>query len=443
MYFQITADMCEMTFSLANTNFLLENGTKVDAEKMLFKDIKNYIENEQSCEYIMKDFILNFLCEIGWNYTILEYDEFEEVFKVNKIEIIQKFSEFCNRNGLPEMNVSIFKKIYIIKNKCLYLFQLLYILFMTNFEFFESEESTKLIFCISLFSQKIKLFVPKIIENAYNNLSTLSSYSVDLTTKILKCIIENQIKSTSFKDFYDLLKKSLEFEIVSKTIVKNHIQSSFFFSLSNDVLKVFAKSFAEVLLFPRFRNLYADSKYTDANNNNNLMSKFEYFKSNKDKFAETNILKILSKKSMDSKVFLVSNLGCYICHINFEDALSLQNHINYHKTLSSDFELSENGYFTISHEENKENVLFKLRNGSQNILIEKIIFITTKFDYINVHKMPMPMKANEIYEFTRNISGNKKEEIQLVFIIYKNQSNLNKTIIEEYIYYVSIFCLDS
>lgn len=59
------------------------------------------------CIDVMKHFLLYYFCDVGWNETILLYNFAEDVFEVEKEELLESFHRFCKACKLPEMNVSI------------------------------------------------------------------------------------------------------------------------------------------------------------------------------------------------------------------------------------------------------------------------------------------------------------------------------------------------
>ncbi|KAL5288852.1 MOV10.2 family protein [Megaselia abdita] len=405
--------------------------------KALFDDSNNFPSNDWSCVDVMRQFILYYFCYIGWNETvILQYNLVDDVFEVEKTQLLESFGNFCTANKMCEMN-------------------LMYILFMTDFLHMEKHQSCtkKLIFKFTIFNQKAHKFSSPKVEEAYKDLEFYSSYSIDLSYKIINWISEYQPKYQIFShdEIFKALTSNVK-ESFSKIILLKHLESLYFLITNGNSTTISSRSFTEVLQFPGVKNFVNKMRNDDSEtcssfsedfedniyDSTGLISKSEYFESKRDRFPKSEIIHFFGKRTKNSKKFYATNLGCYICEMNFNDSARLEEHIKHHKAVDGQYEVTGEGFFKIACEKKDEKTAFKVQNGPENISIEMMIFVDNNFEFVNFHEMPVDVKANESYNFcgnlhTQNASGKK---IYPFFIIYVKESDRTEKIIEEYCYNV-------
>lgn len=334
----------------------------------------------------------------------------------------------------------------------------MYILFMTDLLHLEKHQScsTILIFKFTIFSQVARKILNPHVEDAYKKLETHASYSTDLSYLIIHWIFEHQPEQKTFThdEICETLVPNQAKQTFSRTILLKHLGGLYFGITVDDTTTISERSFEEIMEFPsvnyfldQLRNDEESSNFSDYLETDSTsgsyasLSSVEYFD------CETEIvprrlemIRYFGKQTKESKKFYATNLGCYICELNFSDAADFEEHIKIHKLVDCQKEdASEEEFFEISYRKEDEKTVFTLQTGSENITLERLIFIDKNFEFVNFYEMPMALKAFESYEFTGDLQNNSGTKDFPLFLIYVKESDQNKRIIEHYCYHAVSF----
>ncbi|XP_017473968.1 PREDICTED: putative helicase MOV-10 isoform X1 [Rhagoletis zephyria] len=139
-------------------------------------------------------------------------------------------------------------------------------------------------------------------------------------------------------------------------------------------------------------------------------------------------------------VFQLTNMGCYICQMNFGSPTSFEEHVEEHGD-ESDFKLLKDYFksvrpvFELSYNvcKNSHYFRFNLVSIRRNIVIEKLVIVQTRtFYYVHNTRVPYALGADRKDHFFVDCHLFRKGVVQPIVVVFHDKFNKQKRYVEQH-----------
>ncbi|CAD7012028.1 unnamed protein product [Ceratitis capitata] len=147
-----------------------------------------------------------------------------------------------------------------------------------------------------------------------------------------------------------------------------------------------------------------------------------------------------SQEQERSATFQLTNMGCYICQMNFTSPDDFENHVETHGD-ESDFEILNNynksttSIFKLSYNICKDSHYFRFNLAAvrPNIIIEKLVVVQTRtFYYVNNTRVPYALGEDCSDYFFVDSHLFRKGVVQPIVVVFHERSNKGKRVVEQH-----------
>ncbi|KAL5288848.1 MOV10.2 family protein [Megaselia abdita] len=136
--------------------------------------------------------------------------------------------------------------------------------------------------------------------------------------------------------------------------------------------------------------------------------------------------------------FIPSNMGCWICLMNFTDQQKFDDHVSFHKTINNEIFVNNRPtsmrvFYSVDSLSN--NLDFTVKTDLEGVVIQKIILVLENFVYINLDELPNDFPDDGEYKFSMDRNGLTLNAHHPLVIIYNLKDSTGILKVEEYIYF--------